>query len=206
MAPIVPHHRRIVVLFAPDEPMALLADGEPRGAARSRSASVTAAVTLVTVWSLSRTPPCSMSRRASLRELARPSATTISMTGGRHAGFERESRQTVRGRAGKRSRCRVECRRGRLGAVAQTRRLGCQYFLRLVDLRVLQRLEPRNLLERQLGEHAQESPDVAILGVAPELPVIVGRQPLRTQPHGAARRLAHLGAGRGRDERRGEAE
>ena len=38
----------------------------------------------------------------------------------------------------------------------------------------LQRGEPRDLVERQHGEQLEEARDVAVLGVAPELPVVVG--------------------------------
>ena len=60
--------------------------------------------------------------------------------------------------------------------------------------------------QRQIGEQAQEAADIGILGVAPELPVIVRRHPIAGEPHRARRRLAHLGARRGRNQRRGQAE
>src|SRR5690606_108640 len=80
-----------------------------------------------------------------------------------------------------------------------------QYLLRLVDLRALQFFQALDLLQRQLGEEAQEAPDVRVLGVAPELPVIVGGKALFVEPDRAGRRLAHLLSGGGRQQRRGKA-
>ena len=40
-------------------------------------------------------------------------------------------------------------------------------------------LKARDLVERELGEQAQEAPDIGVFGVAPELPIFVGRQQSR---------------------------
>ncbi len=48
-------------------------------------------------------------------------------------------------------------------------------YLGLVDLGALQLLEARDLVQRQIGEEAQEAADIGIFDVAPELPVVVGR-------------------------------
>ena len=65
---------------------------------------------------------------------------------------------------------------GLVAAVQQRRRLGRQHLLGLVDLGALQRRELGDLVQRQVGEQLQEALDVGVLGVAPELPVVVGRQ------------------------------
>src|SRR5258708_32630333 len=96
--------------------------------------------------------------------------------------------------------------RRRGAAVAERRRLGRQHLLRLVDLAARQRLEALDLVERQVGEQAQEPPDIGVVGIAPELPVVIGRQAIGAQPHRTLRRLAHLGARGHRDQRRGDAE
>ena len=75
-------------------------------------------------------------------------------------------------------------RLGRFPAVTQRRRLGCQDLLRLVDVAALQ---PLDLGEVELGEEAQKAADIGVLGIAPELPVFVGRQPLGIEPNGALR-------------------
>ena len=49
-------------------------------------------------------------------------------------------------------------------------------FLGLVDFGVAQFFEPRDFVQRQIGEQFQEAPDIGIFGVAPELPVIIGRE------------------------------
>src|SRR3546814_8461559 len=58
------------------------------------------------------------------------------------------------------------------------RRIG-EHFLGLVDLGAFKAFQPRHLVERQIGEQPQETADVAIVGVAPELPVIVDRKSTR---------------------------
>jgi len=78
------------------------------------------------------------------------------------------------------------CGFGRLGgggfAAAQSG--GCigEYLLGVVDAGAFERLQPRNLVERQIGEKPQETPDIAIVRVAPELPVIIGRELLLPRP------------------------
>src|SRR5262249_17810180 len=53
---------------------------------------------------------------------------------------------------------------------------------------------------------AQKAADIGIVGVAPELPVFVGRQFLGVEPDRALRALAHFGTGGGRNQRRRQAE
>ena len=72
--------------------------------------------------------------------------------------------------------------RRRSVAMQQARRLEGQDLFRLVDLRALQRGQPCDLVERQIGEQPQEAADVAIVGVAPELPVVVGRKQVTVEP------------------------
>ena len=81
-----------------------------------------------------------------------------------------------------------------------------QYFLGLVDLRALRCFQPGNLIQRQVGEQAHEAPDIGVLRVAPELPVIIGRERVGIEPHRALCGLAHLAAVRRGDERGGKAE
>ena len=70
----------------------------------------------------------------------------------------------------------------------------------------LQRFQPCDLRQRHVGEELEEAADVGVLGVAPVLPEIVGRQPRRVQPHRAGGGLAHLGARAGGEQRRGQRE
>ena len=78
-------------------------------------------------------------------------------------------------------RAKVACavslasRRG-LAAVQHRGRLGRQHDLGLVDLRAVERFQPRDLVERQVGEQPQELADIGVGGVPPELPVIVGAE------------------------------
>ena len=58
----------------------------------------------------------------------------------------------------------------------------------------------------KVGEQLQEAPDVGVLRVPPELPVIVGAEQFVIEPDRALRGLAHLGAVGGGDQRRGHAE
>ena len=62
---------------------------------------------------------------------------------------------------------------GRRLAVREAGDLGGQDLLGLVDLLALQRLEARDLRQRQLGEELQEAADIGVLGVAPVLPEVV---------------------------------
>ena len=114
------------------------------------------------------------------------------------------------GRPSAEAPCSNVCARGlggRLGLLApvqQRRRLGRQRLLRLVDLGALQRGELGDLGQRQRRVELQEALDVGVLGVAPELPVVVGGQLLFVEPHGAGGGLAHLGARRCRQQRTGQ--
>ena len=84
---------------------------------------------------------------------------------------------------------------GRRAAVHQRGRLGGEHLLGLVDLGALERREPADLVERQHREQLEEAGDVAVLGVAPVLPVVVGAHQVGVEPDRAGRGLAHLGAG-----------
>ena len=86
--------------------------------------------------------------------------------------------------------------------MTQRGRLGRQHLFCLVDLGVAQSFERCDFGERQFGKEAHKAADIGVLGVAPELPVLVGRQPLGIEPDGALRGFAHLLARRGRHERR----
>ena len=83
---------------------------------------------------------------------------------------------------------------------------GGQHLLGFVDLLALQRLELGHFRKRQVGEGAQEAADIVVLDVAPVLPELVRAQPIRVEPYGAGGGLAHLGARRGGEQRRGERE
>jgi len=48
--------------------------------------------------------------------------------------------------------------------------LGGQHFLGFVQLGTRQFFQPRDLVFRQICEQTQEAADIAIFGVAPELP------------------------------------
>ncbi len=52
--------------------------------------------------------------------------------------------------------------------------LGRENLLRLVDLGILERFEPRAFLERKIGEEAQEPADILVLDIAPILPEVAG--------------------------------
>ncbi len=90
--------------------------------------------------------------------------------------------------------------------MGEHRHLGGEDLLGLVDLLALERLEFRHFAQRQVGEGTQEAADVGVFGIAPVLPELVRAQPLGVEPHRARRRLSHLGARRGREERRGQRE
>ena len=86
----------------------------------------------------------------------------------------------------------------------QRRRLVGEDLLRLVDLGAVERLQPGDLVERQLRIELQEAADVVVLDVTPELPVVVGREHIGVEPDRALRCLAHLGARRCGEQRAGE--
>ena len=86
---------------------------------------------------------------------------------------------------------------------------GCfsrQNLFRFVDLGAPERGEPVDLVERQHREQFQEPRDVAVFGVAPILPIFVRTDLIGIEPDRAGSGLAHLGARRGGDERRGQRE
>ena len=57
-----------------------------------------------------------------------------------------------------------------------------------------------------IGEEIQEAADIGVLGVAPILPIVVGAHLIGVEPHRAGGGLAHLGARRRGDQRRGQRE
>src|SRR4030095_10160030 len=59
-------------------------------------------------------------------------------------------------------------------AVQQRGRLGRQDLFSLVQLLPLQPSKTSDLVERQFGKQLEQATDVAVLAVAPELPVLVG--------------------------------
>src|SRR3546814_7233895 len=73
------------------------------------------------------------------------------------------------------------------------RRVG-QHLLGVVDLAARESLQSRDLVQRQVGEEPQETTHVRVLGVPPELPIIIGFELVGVEPHGAGSGLAHLGA------------
>ncbi len=81
-----------------------------------------------------------------------------------------------------------------------------QDLLRLVQLGALKCCKPVDLIEGKLGEQLEEALHVGVFGVPPELPVVIRREHVGVEPHGARRRLAHLGARGGRQQRRGQPE
>ena len=92
---------------------------------------------------------------------------------------------------------------GGFPAMAERRGFRRQHLLCLIDVAALQLLDPSKI---QFGEEAQKASDVVVFGIAPKLPIFIGRQPLGIEPDGTLSRLAHLDAGRGRDQRRRQAE
>ena len=90
----------------------------------------------------------------------------------------------------------MEQGRGRVG----------QRLLGVVDRGTLEGFVAGDLVQRQVGEQAHEAADVGVLGVAPELPVVVGAELFGVQPDRALGRLAHLAAGGRGQQRRGQAE
>ena len=83
---------------------------------------------------------------------------------------------------------------GRVPPVDQRGRFRGEPLLRLVEFGPGQAFQPADLIERQHREEPQEPTDVGILGVAPELPVIIGRQQVGLEPNRACGGLSHLGA------------
>ena len=59
-------------------------------------------------------------------------------------------------------------------AMRQLGRFEGQDFLGLVDFGIAQFFQTRDFVQRQIGEQFQETPDIGIVGIAPELPVIIG--------------------------------
>ena len=95
---------------------------------------------------------------------------------------------------------------GGLRSVQQGGGLAGQQLLGLVDLGALQRAQPLDLVQRQFGEQLQEAHHVGVLGVAPELPVIVGAAQVGVEPDRPVDGLAHLHPRGGGHQRRGQAE
>ena len=66
--------------------------------------------------------------------------------------------------------------------------------------------QPLDLVQWKVGEKSQETADVGVLRVPPELPIVVGAEQVLVEPHRTLRRLAHLRAVGGGDQRAGDAE
>jgi hypothetical protein len=64
----------------------------------------------------------------------------------------------------------------------QRGRLVGEDLLRLVDLGAFGAFQPGDLVERQIGEQPQEAADIAVVGVPPELPIIIGRKLFGIEP------------------------
>jgi hypothetical protein len=90
---------------------------------------------------------------------------------------------------------------GGLPAMTERGRFGRENLFRLVPLGAVQPFESRDLRFGQLCEQAKETAHVVVFGVAPELPIFIGRAHIGVQPHRACRRFPHLRAGRGGDQR-----
>ena len=124
----------------------------------SRSLSPTVAVSPAIGLSFSRPPPPLISLRASVRLSARPASCSSSKAG--DAGGEPRARHVDGGqRVGLGAFLEGAARGlggllGRRLAVRQRGDLGGEDLLGLVDLLALQRLEPRDLVERQIGEES----------------------------------------------------
>ena len=71
-----------------------------------------------------------------------------------------------------------------------------------VDLRAVKPLQAIDLAQRQQREQPQEATDIAVVRIAPELPIIIGRYERGIEPNGAGGGLAHFGARCGGDQRR----
>ena len=158
---------------------------EVGGADRSRAASVIADVVdaeRVVARSARRTSPF---------EPARPARTKSASDGDAGGEFGARDRRSVGSASPSAAFLEGAARRlGRLvrrvAAVEERGRLGGEHLLRLVDLGAVERREPRDLVERQLGEELEEAADVGVLGVPPELPVLVGREQVGVEPDRAA--------------------
>ena len=101
---------------------------------------------------------------------------------------------------------RFGCLIGGVAAVQQGGCFGRQHLLGLVDLAALQRRKLVDLADRQDREQLEKFDDVGVLGVAPVLPEIIGRELVGVEPHRALGGLAHLVAGGGGEQRRGQRE
>ena len=84
-------------------------------------------------------------------------------------------------------------------------RLVGQNPLGFVQLGVLQRSQAADLVHGQEGEVGQEPFHVGVVGVDPELEVIVGRSPVGVQPDRSGGGLTHLGPGGGGYQGEGQA-
>src|SRR3546814_19321572 len=78
-------------------------------------------------------------------------------------------------------------------------------LLGLVDRGAVQRFEARDLVQRQVGEQTQELADVAVIGVAPILPIVKMGQLIGVETYRDGGGLAHLGPRSGRQLLRGNA-
>jgi len=77
----------------------------------------------------------------------------------------------------------------------------CQNFLGLVDFRSLHRFQTGNFGQINIREQAHEFADIPVIGISPELPVIIGTEPIGVEPDRTIHRFAHFRAVRFRNER-----
>ena len=162
----------------------------------------------LTGWSLMRTAPPWTWRRASPFDAASPAVRTA--TAGRCR--LRARRVDLDGRQGFGERAFLEGLAGRFGRLVGRRRGRAAIAVTSVASTFLASLisDPPSAAsraissQRQRREELQEAADIGVLGVAPVLPEIVGRQHVGIEPHRARRRLAHLGARGGGEQRRGQ--
>ena len=83
---------------------------------------------------------------------------------------------------------------GRGGTVHQAGRLIGKADFRCIDVGAFECFEHRDLGHRDIGEEAQEFADIGILGIAPELPILIGTQLVGIEPDRPFGGLAHFGA------------
>ncbi len=126
-----------------------------------------------TAASFSLRPLLAISLRASEFDAARPAATArLRMPSGSFAVMV--GRPSADGAFLKGAARGVAGFFGGVAAMQHGGGFGGQDLLGLVQFRALQCFQPRDFAPRHVGEQAQEAADIAVLGVAPELPIVIG--------------------------------
>src|SRR5262249_1727140 len=77
-------------------------------------------------------------------------------------------------------------------AMDQCGSFGRERLLRFVDLLALKRSEPPDLVGRQYRKQLEEARHVAVLGIAPILPVIIWAQKILVEPNRASGGFTHF--------------